>query len=75
MKASGLTEEEWEAEHPDWNHVVLVPVTISTATDSYGYATQVSVNQDMSLCSTKLVRGTEAKPIKMQVVYSRFANN
>jgi hypothetical protein len=72
MKATGMTEEEWEAAHPDWNHVVLVPVNIATATDSYGYITQVSVNQDLSLCSTKLVRGTKANPIKMQVIYSRF---
>ena len=74
MKASGTTEAEWEAAHPDWNHVVLVPVTVSTATDSYGYSTQVSVNHDMSLCSTKLVRGTTDNPIKMQVIYSRFAD-
>lgn len=73
IKAEDLTEEEWEAAHPDWNHVVLVPVTVSSATDSYGYTTQVSVNQDLSLCSTKLVRGTAANPIKMQVIYSRFA--
>ena len=73
MKASGMTEEAWEAAHPDWNHVVLVPVTVATSTDSYGYSTQVSVNHDMSLCSTKLVRGTEDSPIKMQVIYSRFA--
>ena len=73
MEAEGLTEEEWKAAHPDWNHVVLVPVTIATAVDSYGYNTQVSVTQDLSLCSTKLVRGTEANPIKMQVIYSRFA--
>ena len=74
MEAESMTEEEWEAAHPDWNHVVLVPVTIATATDSYGYTSQVSVNQDLSLCSTKLVRGTEANPIKMQVIYSRFAS-
>lgn len=73
MKALGMTEEEWEKEHPDWNHVVLVPVSVATATDSYGTVSQISVNQDMSLCSTKLVRGTAAKPIKMQVTYSRFA--
>ena len=73
MKTNNQTEEEWENDHPDWNHVVLVPVTVATTTDSYGNTTQVSVNQDMSLCSTKLVRGTAANPIKMQVIYSRFA--
>lgn len=74
MEAQNMTEEDWEAAHPDWNHVVIVPVTISTATNSSGYSTQVSVNQDLSLCSTKLVRGTTNSPIKMQVIYSRFAN-
>ena len=73
MKAEGKSEADWEAAHPDWNHVVLVPVTISTASDEYGNSTQVSVNQDLSLCSTKLVRGTAAKPIQMQVIFSHFA--
>jgi len=72
MEASGMTDAEWEAKNPDWNHVVLVPVTVSTATDSYGNTTPVSINQDLSLCSTKLVRGTTANPIKMQVIYSHF---
>ena len=73
MEASGMTEKAWEAAHPEWNHIVLVPVTIATASDSYGNGVQVSVNHDLSLCSTKLVRGTEANPIKMQVIYSHFA--
>lgn len=73
MKEQNLTEAEWEAAHPDWNHVVLVPVTVSSTTDSYGNSTLVSVNQDLSLCSTKLVRGTADKPIKMQVFFNRFA--
>ena len=72
MKALNMTEEAWEAAHPDWNHVVIVPVTVATTTDSYSNVSQVSVNQDLSLCSTKLVRGTEANPIKMQVIYSHF---
>ena len=75
MQASGMTEEAWEAAHPEWNHVVLVPVSIATASNTFGEGLQVSVNHDLSLCSTKLVRGTEAKPIQMQVIYSRFAGN
>ena len=75
MEASGMSEEAWEAAHPEWNHVVLVPVTVSTAANSFGENVQVSVTHDLSLGSTKLVRGTKAKPIKMQVIYSRFAGN
>lgn len=74
MKASGMTAEEWETAHPDWNRVIIVPVTIATALDSNGNPSQVSVNQDMSLGSTKLVRGTEAAPINLQIIYSRFAS-
>ena len=74
MKASGMTAEEWETAHPDWNRVIIVPVTIATALDSNGNSSQVSVNQDMSLGSTKLVRGTEAAPINLQIIYSRFAS-
>ena len=73
MKASGQTEEEWEAAHPDWNHVVLVPISVSSNTDSNGNVSQVSINQDLGLCSTKLVRGTAANPLKLHVIYSRFA--
>ena len=73
MKELNMTEEEWNTQHPDWNHVLLVPVTVATATNSSGTVSQISVNQDMSLCSTKLVRGTAASPIKMQVTYTRFA--
>ena len=73
MEASGMSEEAWEAAHPEWNHVVLVPVTVSTAANSFGENVQVSVTHDLSLGSTKLVRGTKANPIKMQVIYSRFA--
>ena len=73
MKAQGMTEAQWEAAHPDWNRVVLVPVTVFSTNDSYGNSSPVSVTQDLSLCSTKLVRGTAAKPIKMQIFYSRFS--
>lgn len=67
-----IFSNKWNANHPDWNHVVLVPVTIATTSDNLGDGVEVSVNQDLSLCSTKLVRGTAANPIKMQVIYSRF---
>jgi len=73
MMATGMTEEDWEKKHPDWNHVMLIPVAITTTKDAYDIVSEVSVNQDMSLCSTKLVRGTKANPIKMQVIFSRYA--
>ena len=71
MKAENLTEQEWEQKHPDWTKVVLIPVSISTATDTYGETHQVSVTHDMSMNSIRLQGGANT-PIKMQVIYSRF---
>lgn len=72
MQESGLTEDEWEASHPDWNRVVLIPVKVNTTSDSYGYTHQVSVTHDMNMNSVRLVKGTKKNPIQMQVIYSRF---
>lgn len=65
MKQRGLeTNSNWEAEHPDWNKVLLVPVT----TGSTG------VEHDMSLTSTRLVGGSDSPddPIKISVVFAKF---
>lgn len=71
MKQTGLSEEEWEARNPDWNKAVLIPVSISTTTDSYGETHQVSVTHDMGMNSIRL-QGGPNNPISMQVIYSRF---
>ena len=71
MAQKGQTEDEWEAEHPDWNRVVLIPVKISTTTDGNGYTQQVSVTHDMDMNSVRLVGGP-GNPVKMQVIYSNF---
>lgn len=71
MAREGLSEEEWERRHPDWNKVVLIPVSISTTTDTYGNVHQVSVTHDMGMNSIRLQGGPHT-PINMQVIYSRF---
>ncbi|MCD8285061.1 MAG: DUF4270 domain-containing protein, partial [Prevotellaceae bacterium] len=63
---AGITEDEWAAQHPDWNKVLLIPVTTSSNTSG----TEVSVDHDMSLGSIRLVGGDTK--IDMQVVYSKF---
>lgn len=71
MAAEGLTAEQWNAAHPDWNRVVLLPVAVTTTTNQQtGITTQVSVNHDFSLNSIRLVGGTQ--PQQMQVIYSRY---
>lgn len=71
MKSLNHSEEEWESEHPNWNKMVLIPVSVKKTTDSYGISTYTSVTHDMTLTSAKLVGGPN-NPIKLQVLYSRF---
>lgn len=66
-KASGMSESQWLAAHPDWDKVVLIPVELNTDNSS----NVISVNHDMGLSSTKLVGG-EGSTIQMQVIYSAF---
>lgn len=59
----------------DWNKAVIVPVTLSYRTDATtGGQTIASVVHDMSLSSTKLVKGTDAtdSPVKISIIYSKF---
>ncbi len=68
-KLAGNTSE-------DWNKVVLIPVTLETTTASSSYyssaSTVVKVCNDMSLTSTKLVKGTDAGELQLSVIYSKF---
>lgn len=70
-KAKGLASDpDWVSKHPNWNKVLLVPVSI-TSSSSSGVAV---VSNQMGLVSTKLIGGPN-KPIEMKVVYARFKNN
>lgn len=71
----GVTD--WTERHPNWNKVVLVPVTTTYVTTSSGTQRLARVLNDMSLTSTRLVGGKDNpyEPIKIDVVYSRFRSN
>ena len=74
---NGIKEEE---RSDDWNKVVVIPVSITTNSSNQ----IVKVVHDMSLKSTRLVRGLreddaknirkEDYPIKLSVVYSKFSH-
>ena len=71
IKKKGLAENSnWLNEHPDWNRVVVIPVSVTTNSSSQ----IVKIVHDMSLTSTKLVGGNENpyEPIKINVIYSKF---
>ena len=69
--------EEWKAENggdnaayelanPDWNKVVLIPVTVNA--DSRGSA--ISYNLDIYMHQVKLIGGDT--PIKIKTIRSKF---
>ena len=58
----------------EWNKVVLIPVNVSYDTSS-GVTELISVSNDMSMTSTRLVRGdddTKNSKITISVIYSKF---
>ncbi len=72
-KKEGLANNSnWVAEHPDWNKVVLIPVSVTTNSSSQ----IMKVVHDMSLTSARLVGGSENPydPITISVIYSKFSH-
>ncbi len=74
-----LTDPEWLKKHPDWNKVVIVPVTTieskrarttTTATATSATATVNQICNNLAPTSTKLVGGNT--PIKVNVIYAKF---
>ena len=76
MFVGSLLDPEWIKKHPNWNKVVLVPVTtISTATatttsSKNTTATVSYICNNFGLTSTQLTGGNT--PIKISVIYARF---
>lgn len=64
-------DPQWEAKHPDWNKMVLVPIMFTTSNNS---SSVTAVRHDMSLTSTRLVGGADNPydPIQLSVVYAKF---
>lgn len=68
IRQNGVAQNpSWEAEHPNWNKVLLVPVT-------YNGSSSTSVEHDLSLTSTRLVGGPNNpnEPVKLKIVYGKF---
>lgn len=72
---SGLITDMYKnkGKSENWNKAIILPVKVYTSTSSYSSSEVITkMTHDMSLSSSKLVRGTEENPIKISVVYSRF---
>lgn len=70
MKTTGVSEAEWERQNPDWNKVVLIPITTSNSQSSSSSSSKKYL-LDMKLNSIRLVG--ENQPISINVIYSKFS--
>lgn len=75
LREAGLkSDSEWELKHPNWNRVMIIPVSAEykTSTTSSGVQTKtlIHLTHDLSLGSTRLVGGDNA--LELSVVYSKF---
>ena len=72
IREKGMKEDpQWEAHHPNWNKMVLLPITYQVSTSS---SSITSIHHDMSLTSTRLVGGPNnpGEPIQIGIVYAKF---
>ena len=72
LKAEGLkSDPNWVTNHPNWNKVLLVPISTLSTYNSSGIQSISAVANEMGLSSTKLVGGKD-HPIEIKVIYARF---
>lgn len=64
--------EVYKAAHPNWNKVVLVPVSLTTTTSS-GYSTVTAISNSLNISSVRLVGGKNNKhtPITITIMYNK----
>jgi len=74
-KSEGLkSDPNWVANHPNWNKVYLIPITITTNVSATSASTSVSatISNEMALSTTKLEGGPKGKKIQLKVIYAKF---
>lgn len=70
-KKKGLAADpDWLSKHPNWNKVLLLPISISKASSTSSVSI---VENQMGLVSTKLKGGADT-PIDVKVVFARYNN-
>jgi hypothetical protein len=62
---------------PDYDKVVLVPISVTTSTSTSSSTTSTTVTNvtnDLSLSNTRLIGGEENSrdPLKISIIYSKF---
>lgn len=79
LASSGLSEAEWEAAHPDWDKVLLIPVVVTYDTSNKNVVRIIGIQHDLKPGYVKLKGGPEQdasgelkNPLKLEVTYTHF---
>lgn len=79
LKSSGMTEAEWEAAHPDWDKVLLIPVKITYDSSNSNVVRIIGIQHDLEPGYAKLKGGPERdssgelkNPLQLEVTYTHF---
>ena len=70
---SNWNEEQWMRDNPDWNKVLLIPVSVTYDTSSQTQRI-IGIQHDLQPGYAKLKGGPEGEPLKLEVTYTRFHN-
>ena len=70
---SNWNEEQWMRDNPDWNKVLLIPVSVTYDTSSQTLRI-IGIQHDLQPGYAKLKGGPEGEPLKLEVTYTRFHN-
>lgn len=74
MQSASAYSATWKDDNPEWNKVLLIPVSASYANNS-GSNVLSRLAHDMSLSSVRLIGGSENPydDLEVSVIYSKFA--
>lgn len=72
-RKKGIEDDpRWEEKNPDWNKVVIIPITEETiGSETNGTKQVVGLSNSLGMESAKLKGGPETK-LKMQIFFTRF---
>lgn len=66
-------KEKWMEENPDWNKILLIPVTITYDSSNSTNPTITGIQHDLKPGYAKLKGGKEGEPLQIEVTYTRFS--
>ena len=66
-------EADWTAENPDWDKVLLIPVSITYDSTS-STSSMIGIQNDLKPGYAKLKGGPEGETLQLEVTYTKFNN-